>query len=41
MKTSLQRHIANFALAVELSTLGAVIVFMIAATVGHATVATI
>jgi hypothetical protein len=34
MKTLLHRHFANAALAVELTTLGAVIVFMIAATVG-------
>jgi|NOAtaT_6_FD_contig_21_1285547_length_217_multi_11_in_0_out_0_1 hypothetical protein len=34
MKTLLHRHLATFALAVELTTLGAVVVFMIAATVG-------
>jgi hypothetical protein len=34
MKTFLHRQLANLALAVELTTLGAVVVFMIAATVG-------
>lgn len=33
----MQKHIANVALAVELSTLGAVIVFLIAATLGQPT----
>jgi hypothetical protein len=33
----LQRHIANLALAIELSALSAVIVFMISATLGHST----
>lgn len=34
MKCLFQRHLANAALAVELTTLGAVIIFMITATVG-------
>jgi len=33
MKTLLHRHLAALALAVELTSLGAVVVFMIAATV--------
>lgn len=34
MKCLFHRHLANAALAVELTTLGAVIIFMITATVG-------
>lgn len=34
MKSFFRNHIANMALAIELATLGAVIVFMIATTVG-------
>jgi hypothetical protein len=37
MKHFLQRHIANAALAIELTTLGAVILFMIAATLTQST----